>query len=85
MLMDTFRSIHHVGFNALKITPLRLTPFSVFLKTYLSKWNALYSECFCLFNCCDGRSNIKTVKTKENGKYISYEMHDVVLPGIIDL
>ena len=29
----------------------------------------------CLFNCCDGGSNIKTVKTKENGKYILYEMH----------
>ena len=28
-----------------------------------------------LFNGCDSGSNIKTVKTKENGKYILDEMH----------
>ena len=22
------------------------------------------------FNCCNGESNIKTVKTKENGRYV---------------
>ena len=29
----------------------------------------------CLFNCCDGGSNIKTVKTKKNGRFILYGMH----------
>ena len=39
----------------------------------------------CLFNCCVGGSNTKTAKTKQNGKFILDEMHDVVLPGLIYL
>ena len=30
---------------------------------------------YWLFNCCDGGSNIKTVKTKENGRCILDEKH----------
>ena len=32
--MDSFLLMHHVGFNVLKISPLRLAPFSVLFKTY---------------------------------------------------
>ena len=39
----------------------------------------------CLFYSCDGGSNIKTAKTKQNDKFILDEMHDVVLPGLIYL
>ena len=34
---------------------------------------------FWLFNCFDGGSNIKTVKTKENGRCILDEMHASLL------
>ena len=34
ILIDSFLCMHHVGFNVLKIRPLRLAPFWVLLKTY---------------------------------------------------
>ena len=84
-LMDYFFCRHHVGFNVLKISPLWLAPCSVLLKTYCERvyiyCNDLHSclKVSCLFNCCDGGSNIKTVQTKGNDRYILDEMHASLL------
>ena len=60
----------------LKISPLRLVPFSVLLKTncesvyflklhILQLYALLNLKVSWLFNCCDSESNIKNVKNPE--------------------
>ena len=76
-----FLGMQLVGFNILKSSPLRLALFSVntTVKVYTS-YNYIYCDDTCLYSslktswlfyCCDGGSNIKTVETKENGRYVS--------------
>ena len=74
--MDYFLRMHKVGFNVLKIRPLTLAPGLVLFKTYCESVY-FYNYIYCndmhssqnvswLFKCCEGGSNIKTVRIPES-------------------
>ena len=84
IVKDSFLCMHHLGINALKISPLWLAPF--FSQNLLWKCVLFQNYIYCndmhsclkvswLFNCCDSGSNIKTVKTKDHGRRILDEIH----------
>ena len=83
-LLDSSLCMHHVGFDVLKISRLRLAPFSPLkvLWKCVFFWNYIYCKDMhsslkvsWTFIVVIAGPNIKTVKTKENGRCVLDEMH----------